>query len=59
MDPKSDKHIATEVGSQVKMTMADRFKNAFSHKDVKVHFVGAWYVIFVISVWIPLLMTRP
>jgi len=26
--------------------MAERFKRAFSHKNVKVHFVGAWYVIF-------------
>jgi hypothetical protein len=24
-------------------TVAGRFKSAFSHKDVKVHFVGAWY----------------
>ena len=24
--------------------MAERFKNTFSRKDVKVHFLGAWYV---------------
>jgi hypothetical protein len=37
----------TEVGqveSKGQMSMADRFKNAFSHKGVKVHFVGAWYM---------------
>jgi len=27
-----------------KMTMAERFKETFSYKDVTVHFVGAWYV---------------
>jgi hypothetical protein len=26
--------------------MAERFKHAFSNKNVKVHFVGAWYVLF-------------
>jgi len=30
-----------QVGSQKKISMADRFKNAFSHKGVRVHFVGA------------------
>jgi len=34
-----------QVGSQKKISMADRFKNAFSHKGVRVHFVGAWCVI--------------
>jgi hypothetical protein len=32
--------------------MAQGFKNKFSHKNVKVHFVGAWYVNFF---FIPLL----
>lgn len=45
-DSKSDERTATEVGSQEPMSMAERFKKAFSHKDVRVHFVGAWYVIF-------------
>lgn len=43
-DPNSDKPKVAQVGSQEKMSMAARFKSAFSHKDVKVHFVGAWYV---------------
>ena len=43
-DPRTDKPTkATQVGSQKAISMADRFKNAFSHKGVKVHFVGAWY----------------
>ncbi|KJA17515.1 hypothetical protein HYPSUDRAFT_124978, partial [Hypholoma sublateritium FD-334 SS-4] len=41
-DPESDKAIATQVGSKEKLSSADRFKKAFSRKDVKVHFVGAW-----------------
>ncbi|KIM34905.1 hypothetical protein M413DRAFT_32925 [Hebeloma cylindrosporum] len=45
-DPKSHLRKAAQVGSSQKqektMTMAERFKNAFSYKDVKVHFVGAW-----------------
>jgi len=45
-DPRSDEPTqATQVGSQKTISMADRFKNAFSHKAVRVHFVGAWYVI--------------
>jgi uncharacterized protein (DUF2235 family) len=45
----SDDRMVTKVGlsqsdSASQMTsMADRFKSTFSHKDVKVHFVGAWY----------------
>ena len=42
----------TEVGSSPPMeqetfntSSAERFKLAFSYKDVRVHFVGAWYVI--------------
>jgi uncharacterized protein (DUF2235 family) len=27
------------------ISLAERFKRAFSRTDVKVHFVGAWYVI--------------
>ena len=46
----------TGVGSsktqdEKKMTMAERFKKAFSYKDVKVHFVGAWYVIHKLPFW--------
>jgi len=37
-DPESD----GQVGD---ISMAERFKSTFSHKDVKVHFVGAWYMI--------------
>ena len=35
------------VGNQPEHTAtnANRFKRAFSHPDVKVHFVGAWCVI--------------
>jgi len=44
-DPKSDLRTATRVGSRTeKMSMAQRFKETFSYEDVKVHFVGAWYV---------------
>jgi len=42
VDPNSDEPEATQVGSDERMSMAERFKGAFSHKDVKVHFVGAW-----------------
>ncbi|KAF8901488.1 WD40-repeat-containing domain protein [Gymnopilus junonius] len=45
-DPKSDELEVevTEVGESggEKMSMAERFKRAFSQKGVKVHFVGAW-----------------
>ncbi|KAF8878890.1 WD40-repeat-containing domain protein [Gymnopilus junonius] len=43
-DPKSDIKSVTEVGDfgEVKTSTAERFKKAFSRKDVKVHFVGAW-----------------
>jgi pyrroloquinoline quinone (PQQ) biosynthesis protein C len=27
------------------ISMAERFKRTFSRSDVKVHFVGAWYII--------------
>lgn len=30
---------------QENTTMAERLKSAFAHKNVRVHFVGAWYVI--------------
>jgi len=47
VDPKSDEpEEATQVGSDEKMSIAERFKGAFSHKDVKVHFVGAWSATF-------------
>lgn len=46
MDEKSDEPEATQVGSNEKMSMAERFKGAFSHPDVKVHFVGAWSATF-------------
>jgi hypothetical protein len=44
-DPKSDDVTAAPVGSPTdkKVSMAERFKEAFSHKNVVVHFVGAWY----------------
>ncbi|KAF9552769.1 WD40 repeat-like protein [Agrocybe pediades] len=32
----------TEVGTSKSTSKADRFKSAFCHKDVKVHFVGVW-----------------
>ena len=35
------------------MSMAERFKKAFSYKDVTVHFVGAWYVIHDLPFWTP------
>ena len=46
-DPKSEERTTTRVGSlqteQEGLTSrAERFKKAFSYKDVKVHFVGAW-----------------
>ncbi|KJA17498.1 hypothetical protein HYPSUDRAFT_192134 [Hypholoma sublateritium FD-334 SS-4] len=41
-DPESDKTTTTQVGSKERLSSADRFKKAFSRKDVKVHFVGAW-----------------
>ena len=48
-DPESHLHTATQVGSSqtqdTKTTKAERFKKAFSYKDVTVHFVGAWYVV--------------
>lgn len=52
-DPKSDLKRVTRVGSQTqeKMSSAERFKKAFSYKDVKVHFVGAWYVTIIQAVW--------
>ncbi|KAI5991905.1 hypothetical protein EDD15DRAFT_2446701 [Pisolithus albus] len=34
------KGVGEEADSE--MSMAERFKKAFSYKDVKVHFVGAW-----------------
>jgi len=46
-DPKSDIPTVTRVGSSGtagKMSMAQRFKETFSYEDVRVHFVGAWYV---------------
>ena len=44
-DPNSDRRPASNVGTQDTVTMADRFKTAFSHNNVTVHFVGAWCVI--------------
>jgi len=50
-DPNSGPKV-TQVG-QVggEMSMADRFKDTFSRKDVKVHFVGAWYVMSSLLLW--------
>ncbi|RXW16523.1 hypothetical protein EST38_g9336 [Candolleomyces aberdarensis] len=45
-DPTSDEKVAPPVGSTSNpepISMAERFKKAFSHEGVKVHFVGAWY----------------
>lgn len=49
-DPKSDKCTVTGVGSHEETSMAERFKKAFSHKNVKVHFVGAWDTVSSIGV---------
>ncbi len=60
-DLKSDEATVTQVGqveSPGEMSMAKRFKSAFSHKDVKVHFVGAWYMILSLLVWISMLTSR-
>jgi hypothetical protein len=43
-DPSSEESTETGVGSLQEMSMAERFKRAFSYKGVRVHFVGAWYV---------------
>jgi hypothetical protein len=48
-DPHCHLKNVTRVGSSQlqdknKTSMVERFKKAFSHKDVTVHFVGAWYV---------------
>jgi hypothetical protein len=34
----------SETAQEESVTMAERFKRAFSREGVKVHFVGAWYV---------------
>ncbi|KAF4618319.1 hypothetical protein D9613_011568 [Agrocybe pediades] len=34
--------VGTSDKDNKKLSKADRFKSAFCHKDVKVHFVGAW-----------------
>ena len=44
-DPNSGGRPVSNVGTQDTATKADRFKKAFSHKKVRVHFVGAWCVI--------------
>ncbi|KAF9547409.1 hypothetical protein CPC08DRAFT_769448 [Agrocybe pediades] len=47
-DPLSGVEKVNAVGTsdrddeKTRMSKADRFKSAFCHKDVKVHFVGAW-----------------
>ncbi|KDR70482.1 hypothetical protein GALMADRAFT_76143, partial [Galerina marginata CBS 339.88] len=45
-DPKSDELSGSSgvhtVGSPDMTSSAERFKKAFSYKDVRVHFVGAW-----------------
>jgi hypothetical protein len=35
----------TSVNESQKITMAERFKQAFSREEVRVHFVGVWYVL--------------
>lgn len=62
VDMSSDEPTVTKVGSSqsdspgetTQTSKAARFKNTFSQKDVKVHFVGAWYVKSVLA-W----MSRP
>ena len=39
--------------SPAKMLTAERFKIAYSHRDVRVHFVGAWYVLVTLPFQIP------
>jgi len=57
-DPESDvPDTVTRVGSSEKeknVSMAQRFKETFSYEDVKVHFVGAWYVI---AIWGAFMLT--
>ena len=36
------------------VSMAQRFKETFSYEDVKVHFVGAWYVM---AIWRAFVLT--
>ena len=53
-DPKSGGHPVRNVGSedtdgQKRPTMADHFKKTFSNENVKVHFVGAWCVIKIMT----------
>lgn len=57
-DLESGKPSVTQVGQTESqdVSMAQRFKNAFSHKVVKVHFVGAWCVMFCLYARISLLM---
>ena len=47
-DPESDlPSTVARVGSsgtEKNSSIAQRFKETFSYEDVKVHFVGAWYV---------------
>ena len=45
-DSKARQQPASELGrsSQEYVSKAERFKRAFSRKNVKVHFVGAWCV---------------
>jgi hypothetical protein len=51
-DPTSDVPPEIEARSDDDgLSMADRFKSVFSHPDVKVHFVGAWYVLAVLPFW--------
>ncbi|RXW13019.1 hypothetical protein EST38_g12835 [Candolleomyces aberdarensis] len=50
-DPKSDNEEAPQVGStDKKVSMAQRFKEAFSRRNVRVHFVGAWDTVSSIGV---------
>ena len=50
-EPRSGLRSGGYVGNQPEETAtnADRFKRAFSHPDVKVHFVGAWCVIVIMT----------
>ncbi|KIK04380.1 hypothetical protein K443DRAFT_4683 [Laccaria amethystina LaAM-08-1] len=54
VNPKSGERPASDVGDtdgqEDNMTMAARFKNAFSNENVKVHFVGAWDTVSSIAI---------
>ena len=48
---------ATGARSNKPVTKAERFKKAFSHEGVKVHFVGVWCVMLVLPLRYSMLTT--